>query len=152
MDGDIVDNLNSGSGLPSSTASPLKVLIVDDNADLGLVLVEFLEQVGHHPTAVGTAEKALKSLESGSFDVLLTDVRLPGISGIALAKEAVSRWPRMGVLISSGYGDALSLDYFPAELKDVVAIVPKPCDLATLPQALADAASRARARDTRSTE
>ena len=92
---------------------------------------------------MGTAEKALKSLESGSFDVLLTDVRLPGISGIALAKEAVSRWPRMGVLISSGYGDALSLDYFPAELKDVVALVPKPCDLATLPQALADA-SRAR--------
>ena len=50
-----MDNLNSEPGLPSSTASPLKVLIVDDNADLGLVLVEFLEQVGHHPTAVGTA-------------------------------------------------------------------------------------------------
>jgi len=147
-----VDNPNFGSGLPSSTTPPLKILIVDDNDDLGLVLVEFLEQVGHHPTAVGTAEKALKSLESGSFDVLLTDVRLPGISGIALAKEAVSRWPRMGVLISSGYGDALSLDYFPADLKDVIALVPKPCDLATLPQALADAASRARARDTRSRE
>jgi DNA-binding NtrC family response regulator len=147
-----LDNPTFGAGLPSSTTSPLTVLIVDDNDDLGLVLVEFLEQVGHQPTAVGTAEKALKFLESGSFDVLLTDVRLPGISGIALAKEAVSRWPRMGVLISSGYGDALSLDYFPAELKDVVALVPKPCDLATLPQALADAASRARARDTRSGE
>jgi hypothetical protein len=49
-------------------------------------------------------------------------------------------------VISSGYGDALSLEYFPDDLKEVVSLVPKPCDLATLPQVLADAASRARAR------
>ena len=75
-------------------------------------------------------------------------MRLPGMSGIALATESVRRWPRTGVVISSGYGDALSLEYFPDDLKEVVSLVPKPCDLATLPQVLADAASRARARAT----
>jgi DNA-binding NtrC family response regulator len=125
----------------------LDILIVDDNDDLGLVLAEFLKQIGHRPVALGSAEKALAALESRTFDVLLTDVRLPGMSGIALAQESVRRWPRTGVVISSAYGDALSLDYFPAELKDLVSLVPKPCDLATLPQVLADAASQARARD-----
>ena len=127
-------------------ADPLNILIVDDNDDLRLVLVEFLRQIGHRPVAVSTAEKALASLESQTFDVLLTDVRLPGMSGIALAQDVVRRWPRLGIVISSGYGDALSLDYFPAEIKGAISLVPKPCDLATLPQALAEAASRARTR------
>jgi len=122
---------------------PLDVLIVDDNDDLGLVLVEFLQQVGHHAVAVTDAEKAIVELESRPFDVLLTDVRLPGMSGIALAKDAVKRWPQLGIVISSGYSDTLSPDYFPPELKNNIFVVPKPCDLATLPQTLADAASRA---------
>jgi len=122
---------------------PLQVLIVDDNDDLGLVLVEYLHQLGHEALAVPDAEKAVSTLESRSFDVLLTDVRLPGMSGIALAKTVVERWPNVGIVISSGYSDTLVLDYFPPELKDAVAVVPKPCDLATLPQTLEDAALRA---------
>src|SRR5262249_30978397 len=121
----------------------LDILIVDDNDDLGLVLVEFLQQVGHRAVAVSDAEKAMAALESRPFDVLLTDVRLPGKSGIALAEDVVKRWPQLGIVISSGYSDTLVPDYFPPGLKHAISVVPKPCDLATLPQTLADAALRA---------
>jgi two-component system, NtrC family, response regulator AtoC len=124
--------------------STLNVLIVDDSRDLGNMLVEYLHEVGLRAVAVATAEEGIDLLELQSFDVLMTDVRLPGMSGIALVTRAAVRWPQMGIVISSGYGDALELEYFPKELASVVRLVPKPCDLPQLPAVLADAAAHSR--------
>jgi DNA-binding NtrC family response regulator len=123
----------------------LRVLIVDDNRDLASMLAEYLQEVGYETTAVSTSEEALEIMAAHNFDVLMTDVRLPGMSGIALATIVVGRWPRMGIVISSGYGDALEIEHFPAELASVVLLVPKPCDLAKLPGMLEDALARSRA-------
>jgi CheY-like chemotaxis protein len=123
----------------------LQVLIVDDNRDLGSMLAEYLKEVGHNATAVMTSEEAMELIAEHSFDVMMTDVRLPGMSGIVLAMQVVARCPRMGIVISSGYGDALELEHFPAELASVVLLMPKPCDLAKLPDVLAEAMVRSRA-------
>ena len=123
----------------------LHVLLVDDNEDLGAMMVEYLHEVGHRATAASTAERAIELLEDQAFDVIVTDVSLPGMSGIALAKSVALRWPDVGIVISSGYGDLLARDYFPAELESVVVLMAKPCELKELPATLADAVARRKA-------
>jgi CheY-like chemotaxis protein len=126
--------------------SALKVLIVEDNADLGFMLAVYLCEAGFAAGSVTSAEEALERLAADPVDVLMTDVSLPGMSGIALATAVAQRWPHTGLVISSGYGSALDLEYFPPDLAPLVRLVPKPCDLAQLPQVLQDAAARVRTR------
>jgi DNA-binding NtrC family response regulator len=82
-----------------------RVLVVEDNADSLQMCVEMLDLMGHDARGVGTAEEALKVLTAASFDILLTDVSLPGKSGIELAKIAKHQYPAMRIIFSSGYAD-----------------------------------------------
>ena len=123
----------------------LRVLLVDDNEDLGAMMVEYLHEVGHGATAASTAEQAIELLEGQDFDVIVTDVSLPGMSGIALAKSVASRWPHVGIVISSGYSDLLARNYFPAELESAVLLMAKPCELKELPATLLEALARRKA-------
>jgi CheY-like chemotaxis protein len=65
---------------------------------------------------VASGEEALPLLSSQPFDVLFTDVSLPGISGVELARRALQQLPQLALLFASGYGDELTrrLD-FPAQ-------------------------------------
>src|SRR5262245_22125987 len=60
----------------------MRVLVVEDQVDLGDVLREFLIELGHHPLVVHTAEAALASLKTERLDAILLDVQLPGMSGL----------------------------------------------------------------------
>jgi DNA-binding response OmpR family regulator len=60
----------------------MRVLIVEDQVDLGDVFREFLIELGHHPLVVHTAEAALASLQTERLDAILLDVQLPGMSGL----------------------------------------------------------------------
>lgn len=93
---------------------------------------ELLNVLGHLPQAASSAEAAMTRLTDEAFDVLLTDVTLPGKSGIELAREATGSWPSLHVIFSSGYGSvndeklaALSLPkpYSIENIIDVLAIV-----------------------------
>jgi len=67
--------------------------------------VDMLERLGCTVDAVGSGEQALELLDKGrSFEVLLTDLGLPGMSGEELASEVRRRFPRLPVVIASGYG------------------------------------------------
>jgi PAS domain S-box-containing protein len=81
------------------------VLVVEDNADSLQMCCEMLDLMGFQPRGVGSAEEALKALSAASFDILLTDVSLPGKSGIELARIAKQQYPVMRVVFSSGYAD-----------------------------------------------
>jgi len=64
-----------------------------------------LERLGCVVAAVGSGEQALELLtRGGAFDLLLTDLGLPGMSGEELASEVRRRFPRLPVVIASGYG------------------------------------------------
>jgi CheY-like chemotaxis protein len=64
-----------------------------------------LERLGCLVAAVGSAEQALELLDKGdTFDVLLTDLGLPGMTGEELAAEVSRRFPDLPVIIASGYG------------------------------------------------
>ena len=60
----------------------MRVLIVEDQVDLGDVFRDFLLELGHHPVVVHTAEAALATLETERLDAILLDVQLPGMSGL----------------------------------------------------------------------
>ena len=89
---------------PASPATaPLSVLLVEDNDDMREMTVEVLAALGYQVAAAGSGEEALALLAQSAFDVLITDIGLPGMSGYQLAKRARA----MGVgavLFASGYG------------------------------------------------
>jgi two-component system cell cycle response regulator CpdR len=105
------------------------LLTEDDEAVRGFVR-RALELDGH---AVDTAEngaEGLERLEAETFDLLLTDIKMPLMDGIALALAAAARFPRLPVMLMTGYADqrerACGLD---AIVRDVVT---KPFTLAEI--------------------
>ncbi len=60
----------------------MRVLVVEDQVDLGDVFRDFLIELGHHPLVVHTAEAALSKLQTERLDAILLDVQLPGMSGL----------------------------------------------------------------------
>jgi DNA-binding response OmpR family regulator len=60
----------------------MRVLVVEDQIDLGEVFHDFLVELGHHPLVVHTAEAALARLQTERLDAILLDVQLPGMSGL----------------------------------------------------------------------
>ena len=85
-----------------------RVLLVEDEAIVRDLLGLQLASLGHETTAVADAREAFDALDREPFDVLLSDVGLPGLSGADLADEVAARRPEMRVLLMSGYpGDRL---------------------------------------------
>jgi DNA-binding response OmpR family regulator len=60
----------------------MRVLVVEDQVDLGDVFRDYLVELGHHPLVVHTAEAALSTLQTERLDAILLDVQLPGMSGL----------------------------------------------------------------------
>jgi CheY-like chemotaxis protein len=84
---------------------PRRVLLVEDEVVLRLSTTDMLEQLGCFVAGVGSGEQALELLaRGGSFDLLLTDLGLPGMSGEELAKRVRGQLPTLPVVIASGYG------------------------------------------------
>jgi len=124
---------STGAAPPGAgRASALTILLVEDNADALYLANETLIALGHHTTAVASAEEALPALAAQRYDVLFSDVSLPGVSGIDLARRALAMQPRLQVLLASGHGRALTghLDFHADALQ-------KPYDIAQLQESLA---------------
>jgi len=99
-------------------ACKLNILVVEDNADLRQLLCDLLQNFGHLTMSAESAEEALIHMQACSaIDVLLTDVSLPGKSGIDLAREVIAMQPCLHVVFASGYNKSFleNLD-FPAHL------------------------------------
>jgi PAS domain S-box-containing protein len=95
------------AGTPSEEAArrPRRVLVVEDEVVLRMSTTDMLEQLGCFVSGVGSGEQALELLtRGGAFDLLLTDLGLPGMSGEELASEVRRRFPALPVVIASGYG------------------------------------------------
>lgn len=109
--GDVAGVLCALARSPERPAAPacagLRVLVVEDNLDSQYLVCEMLRAFGHDADGVGHAEDALEMLARTPYDVLFTDVSLPGISGVELARRALARDAGMRVIFASGYGDAL---------------------------------------------
>lgn len=81
-----------------------KILVVEDDNRLRTLLLEPLVLEGHLPTGVASAEAALAALAADHFDILLTDVNLPGKSGIELLAQCSQLDYELYKLVMTGYG------------------------------------------------
>ncbi|MCO4882402.1 PAS domain S-box protein [Paraburkholderia caribensis] len=84
------------------TPGKLHILVVEDDRDGRDALCELLGLLGHTWDAVANAEEALKHLQLHPFDVLLTDLTLPGMSGLDLARAAVAMNAARHIVFASG--------------------------------------------------
>lgn len=85
---------------------PLKILVVEDEAELRHLMVEGLRREGHEVLAAENGEEALLKLAgvpSWRVDVLVTDVIMPEMGGVKLAVEVLARYPAVKILLHSGY-------------------------------------------------
>ena len=116
----------------------MNILLVEDSDEVSCITVEYLQELGHQVVAVTEAEKALTRLKNELFDAVMTDIRLPGMSGIELARSLAKDYPNLPVVIASGYG-ALNLEFLLGENLPTVLMLPKPYDLPDLERTLHEA-------------
>jgi CheY-like chemotaxis protein len=81
----------------------VRLLVVDDDRVFREELSELLRDDGHSVTAESSVVKALESLETAEFDLVLTDLKMPRTSGMKLLHEIRSRWPRTLVVMITGF-------------------------------------------------
>ena len=122
-----------------------RILVAEDEEALRAFVVRALAEDGHETVAAADGAEALDALSRAKeeFDLLLTDIRMPIMDGIALALAAARDHPDLTILLMTGYADqrerAHGLD---ALIHDVIA---KPFSLAEIRGAVAEAlASRTR--------
>ncbi len=107
-----------------------RLLVVDDEPTIRRILEVAFTKEGYH---VGTAEDALAALrllESGQWNCVLTDVTMPGMTGFELFEEVRARWPETEVVIMTAYGTIPQA--VEAIRKGAFEYVPKPFDLDSL--------------------
>lgn len=79
------------------------ILVVDDEEDLRQIIVELLTLEGFDVESAATAEEASEKLARTAYDVLVTDLMLPGKSGVDLMEETLVRSPETIVIMMTGY-------------------------------------------------
>src|SRR6187399_944152 len=80
------------------------LLLVDDEKALREVIAERLGESGFRVEQAGTGEEALERLNEFAFDVLITDLRLPGVDGRQVLDEAFARYPEITAIVITGFG------------------------------------------------
>lgn len=110
------------------------VLLVDDEEHILSALRRTLRREGYQIVTAGSGEEALKILEDRPVAAVVSDSRMPGMSGVALLERVARRWPAAARLLISGWPE----DVAPRDLErmGVEAVLEKPWDEAELKSCL----------------
>jgi len=93
---------NGHAHLTTTAAPPRRILLVDDDPAILLSASTALRQAGYSCVKTRSAAMALEQLQTNSFDLMIADVAMPGMSGIDLTKNALELIPDLTVVIMSG--------------------------------------------------
>ncbi|MDP3092564.1 MAG: response regulator [Nitrospira sp.] len=104
--------------------SGLRVLVVDDDADMRMALADALIDAGYAVCTAGDGLQALEQLAKRRFDVIVTDYQMPRMNGAELLAASRKRFPITPVIIVSGAGPALEQV---ARERGAFAFLRKPC-------------------------
>ncbi|MFC7383924.1 response regulator transcription factor [Sphaerisporangium rhizosphaerae] len=84
-----------------STASPPRILVVDDDPTVAEVVVRYLERDGHTVESVGDGAEALRRALADPPDLLVLDLMLPGMDGLQVCKKLRERWPVPVIMLTA---------------------------------------------------
>jgi PAS domain S-box-containing protein len=105
-------NLTKGPQAPSMMidGEGICVLVVEDNAEVGAFAAQALRELGYDSLCVADADQALAALEEdhGRFDIVFSDVVMPGKSGLELGQVIKDRYPHLPIVLASGYSHVLA--------------------------------------------
>jgi CheY-like chemotaxis protein len=114
----------------ASLLHAIRVLVVDDEVNLRFAIERGLRKAGHHADSASTVRQAIDRLRTQPYDIVITDLRMPGGDGIELVQWLGSYSPSTKVLIISGYiTEAVRLEY---GKQPTIRLLEKPVELATL--------------------
>jgi CheY-like chemotaxis protein len=105
----------------------LRLLLVDDDSSISTSLKGLLEHIGHKVTVFSDGASALDAYRAGSYDMVLTDLSMPGMSGIQLLRELRGSDPDARVLVFTG--QALEAQVREATRAGALAVLRKPFEL-----------------------
>ncbi len=80
-----------------------RILLAEDDDSLRAFLARALERAGHEVVSCPDGEAALEALEAGRFDLLLTDIVMPGVDGIEVARAAAAKDSAMRIMFITGF-------------------------------------------------
>ncbi|WP_292051612.1 MULTISPECIES: cell cycle two-component system response regulator CpdR [unclassified Brevundimonas] len=80
-----------------------RILLAEDDSSLRGFLKRALERTGHDVVDCENGDEAIDALQDQSFDLLLTDIVMPGADGIEVARNATARYPEMKIMFISGF-------------------------------------------------
>lgn len=89
--------------------SRIKILLVEDDRNLGMILKAYLDAKGHQAVLCSNGEEALTAFNASSFDLCITDIMMPVMDGFALAKQIKSQQPTMPLVFLSAKKDQESI-------------------------------------------
>ena len=117
-----------------------KVLLVDDEEEFVKTLGERLEMRGIEPTTAFTGEAALKRIEQEQPDIMVLDIKMPGIDGMEVLRRVRKAYPRIQVIMLTAHGS--DKDKVEAERLGAFAYMRKPVDLELLTNTMRAASKR----------
>lgn len=92
-----------GNSRPDTPTENYYILVVDDEGAIRYSVSKTLQRVGYHVSEAESGEKALEMLVQQEFDVILTDIRMPGIDGVELLRRIKEIAPDSSVILMTGY-------------------------------------------------
>lgn len=115
--------------LPARSSS---VLVVDDEAPIRVLLSDILRARGHKVMTAEDGLQGLKAIEKTRFDLVITDLSMPGADGWSVIEETRRRWPDTKLVILTGYGGFAELAVPGGDTSVVDALISKPFNIAEI--------------------
>jgi CheY-like chemotaxis protein len=116
----------------------LRILLVEDDDDNRELMAEVLAAAGYQVLSASSGQDGLKTLSEHSVDVVVTDVGMPGMGGLELARAAKAIAPSVPVVIVTGWAEREDISR--ARGRDVDAVLIKPVDPDALTAAVSEVA------------
>lgn len=111
-----------------------RILVVDDQDSMRVLLRDMIEVIGYDVVLAEGGEQALSILEGSRFDLVLSDLNMPGMDGTALLRAAKAKYPEVPVVIITGYGTFHTEKRVMKEGAD--GYISKPCTLSKIEKTL----------------
>ena len=90
-----------------------KILVIDDEEDVRVVLKKVLERAGYDVCVAADGKEGLQVLEEQGVDLVITDVIMPGIDGVATVQKIREKYLNTRIIVISGGGNVAPLEYEP---------------------------------------